>query len=81
MHTKSHPILFQIRCEVNIRNNTLPAKIRDATLQKIPYICVVGQKEANSNKVSVRKLTGENLGGIQNKKFIQRIKNEIANKT
>ncbi|OGD97162.1 threonine--tRNA ligase [Candidatus Curtissbacteria bacterium RIFCSPHIGHO2_12_FULL_38_9b] len=70
-----------IRCEVNIRNNTLPAKIRDATLQKIPYICVVGQKEANSNKVSVRKLTGENLGGIQNKKFIQRIKNEIANKT
>jgi len=43
-----------LRVHLDDRNEKLPAKIRDAQLQKIPYMLVVGPKEAESGTVSVR---------------------------
>jgi len=44
------------------RNEKLPAKIRDAQLQKIPYMLVVGAKEAEAGTVSVRQRSKGDLG-------------------
>ncbi len=70
-----------IRCDVDRRNETLQAKIRDATLQKIPYILVVGAKEKETSTVAVRTRDGKDLGQIDLKKFTEKIKGDIANKS
>jgi len=49
------------------------AKIRDAQLQKIPYMLVVGDKEAADNAVSVRLRTNQNLGRMSLADFVERI--------
>ncbi len=49
-----------IRVELDIRNEKIPYKVRQHSLQKIPYILVIGKKEAAENTVSVRRLDGEN---------------------
>ncbi len=51
-----------IRAEIDQRNETLPKKIRDAELQKIPYMLVVGDKEAKNQKVAVRSREKGDLG-------------------
>ncbi|HLB51938.1 threonine--tRNA ligase [candidate division WWE3 bacterium RIFCSPHIGHO2_12_FULL_38_15] len=50
-----------LRAEVDDRSETIQAKIRDAQLQKIPYMLVVGDREVQNNEVSVRLRTGEDL--------------------
>lgn len=70
-----------IRVEVDERNETLQAKIRDATLQKIPYILVVGAKEKETDTISVRTRDGKDLGQNDLEKFIEKIKSDIANKS
>jgi len=51
-----------LRVEVDDRNDTMQAKIRDAQNQKVPYMLIIGDKEAQSDTVSIRLRTGENLG-------------------
>lgn len=70
-----------IRVEVDIRNETLQAKIRDATLQKIPYLLVVGEKEEKSESIAVRTREGRDLGLVKVKEFLQKIKVDIDNKS
>ena len=55
-------------------------KIRDAEMQKIPYMIIVGENEENENKISVRQHGGEDLGMISVEEFSNLVKNEI-NKT
>src|SRR3989338_155917 len=50
-----------LRAEVDDRSETMQAKIRDAQLQKIPYMLVAGDREVQNNEVSVRLRTGEDL--------------------
>jgi threonyl-tRNA synthetase len=50
---------LELRVELDDRNETLPARIRDAERQKIPYMLVVGEKEAESSSVSVRRRGGQ----------------------
>ena len=69
-----------IRVEVDMRNETLQAKIRDATLQKIPYILVVGAKEVEAKSVAVRARDGKNLGQMSTDQFKDKITGEIENK-
>jgi len=52
----------KIRTFVDDRSETMQAKIRDAQIKKIPYMLIVGDKEVENNKVSVRLRTEENLG-------------------
>jgi threonyl-tRNA synthetase len=51
-----------LRVEADLRNEKLGYKVREAQLQKIPYILVVGDKEVEASGVNVRLRTGENLG-------------------
>jgi threonyl-tRNA synthetase len=62
-----------VRAEVDSRSERMNAKVRDAQLQKIPYMLVVGDKEAADNAVSVRLRTNENLGAAPLAAFIERI--------
>ncbi|HVZ92214.1 MAG TPA: His/Gly/Thr/Pro-type tRNA ligase C-terminal domain-containing protein, partial [Rhizomicrobium sp.] len=51
-------------------------KIRDAQLRKIPYMLVVGEREAAEGKVAVRLRSGKDLGPMPLENFIARIKSE-----
>jgi threonyl-tRNA synthetase len=54
--------------------------VREAEMEKVPYIVVIGEKEKNSGTVSVRsRLKGE-LGRINLEEFIQKLEGEIENK-
>ncbi|PIU28437.1 threonine--tRNA ligase [Candidatus Woesebacteria bacterium CG07_land_8_20_14_0_80_44_9] len=66
-----------IRTELDDRNETLPAKIRDAQLEKVAYMLIVGDKEAKAGTVSVRKRSGQDLGARKINEFISIIKKEI----
>ncbi len=69
-----------IRVEIDERNETLQAKIRDATLQKIPYLLIVGAKEQETQKVAVRTLEGKDLGQMSTEEFKKKILAQIENK-
>jgi threonyl-tRNA synthetase len=69
-----------IRAELDDRPDRMNAKIRDAQKQKIPYMLVVGDKEMEQNQVALRLRSGENPGAIAIDDFLQRAKEEIAQK-
>jgi threonyl-tRNA synthetase len=70
-----------VRAEVDARSERMNAKVRDAQLQKIPYMLVVGDKEAADNAVAVRLRTNENLGATPLDVFIERITNIVESKS
>jgi threonyl-tRNA synthetase len=72
--------LASFRVEVDERNETLQAKIRDATLQKIPYIVIVGKKEVDSDTISLRTRQGEDLGALKISELISKMSEDIATK-
>jgi len=65
-----------IRAEKDFRNEKLGFKIREAQLQKIPYMLVIGDREVESKCVSPRKRNGKDLGGIGIDKFIELVRGE-----
>ncbi len=69
-----------LRVEVNARNETLQAKIRDASLLKIPYLLILGAKEEDSQKVAVRDREGKDLGALELETFIDKITKDIETK-
>lgn len=66
-----------IRALVDERAEKTGKKIRDAEIAKIPYMLIVGEKEAESNTVSVRMHGGTDLGAMGLEQFVQTIKKEI----
>ena len=68
-----------IRVEVDERNEKIGYKIREAQLLKIPYMLVVGDKEVEEDKVSVRKRGEGDIGQISIDEFISTIKDQIKN--
>lgn len=69
-----------IRAQIDERNETLDKRIRQAELDKIPYILVVGEREAKADTVSVRKKGIGDLGSISLVKFVEDIQKQIANR-
>ena len=69
-----------IRVEVDDRNEKTGYKIREAQLQKIPYMLVVGEKEASSNTVAVRSREDGDIGTESIDEFIAKIEKEIEEK-
>jgi len=65
-----------IRVEVDSRDEKMQKKIRDAEMEKIPYMLVVGEREKQENAVSVRSKTKGNLGLMNIDQFVAKIKNE-----
>ncbi len=69
-----------IRSEVDLRSEKLGYKIREAQLQKIPYMLVVGDRDMENGTVSVRTRTGEDLGAMTMDAFLAKCADEIASK-
>lgn len=67
-----------IRAHLDDRGERMQAKIRDAQLQKVPYMLVVGDREAASGAVAVRLRSGEDLGPMPLSAFVERILEEIG---
>jgi len=70
----------KVRVELDDRNETASAKIRDAELQKIPYMLVVGDKEVKGKKVNVRVRGERVLGSLSLEKFLKLFKEDVAKK-
>ena len=69
-----------IRVETDYRTEKIGYKIREARLERTPYILVVGEKEAANNQVSVRSRKNDDEGAIDLNTFVDRIVAEVANK-
>jgi len=69
-----------IRAELDDRNEKIGYKIREAQLQKIPYMLIVGDKEVEQGTVSLRSRKEGDLGDISLNEFIEKILKEIATK-
>ena len=65
-----------IRCELDDRNERMGSKIRDAQVEKIPYMLVVGDRESDTDTVSVRHRSGEDLGSMPINTIIGKIADE-----
>jgi threonyl-tRNA synthetase len=70
-----------LRVQVDQRNEKITYKIREHSLQKLPYILVVGDKERAAGAVAVRARGNQDLGVMPVEAFLQRIAQDIANKT
>jgi len=70
-----------IRVEVDVRGERLQAKIRDAQMEKVAYMFIVGDREAEAKKVAVRKRNGEDLGAKDLDEFVKALKKEIEEKS
>ena len=66
-----------VRAETDLRNEKIGYKIREAQMQKIPYMLVVGDREAEAGKVAVRTRKGEDLGAMDFDEFSAKILEEI----
>ncbi|ARS54040.1 threonine--tRNA ligase [Kushneria konosiri] len=65
-----------LRVKSDLRNEKIGFKIREHTLQKVPYLLVVGDKEVESDRVAVRTRTGEDLGTMTVSEFLARMDKE-----
>jgi len=69
-----------VRFHVDARNEKMNAKIREHTLQKVPFLLVVGDKEAEAGKVSVRSRGKGDEGQVPASDFVARITRLISSK-
>jgi threonyl-tRNA synthetase len=69
-----------IRAEIDDRNEKIGKKIRDTELMKVPYMLVVGEKEANENKVSVRRQGKGDLGAKYVDEFLIDVVGEVRDR-
>jgi threonyl-tRNA synthetase len=70
-----------IRVEIDLRNEKIGYKIREAQLEKIPYMLVVGDKEMANNQVAVRDRKQGDIGVMDVDVFIEMIKAKIKDKS
>jgi threonyl-tRNA synthetase len=71
----------EIRTELDIENEKIGYKIRNATLMKVPYLIIIGDKEVSENTVTVRKRSGENIGPFTVTELLGILKEKITTKT
>ena len=69
-----------IRAIADLRNEKVGFKIREHTLQKVPYLLIVGDREVENSTVAVRTRSGEDLGGMTLTSFAEKITDEIASR-
>ena len=67
-----------IRCEIDTRAEKIGYKIREARLERVPYIIIVGEKEAENNSISVRKRDEGELGNMSVKDFLALLFNDFS---
>ena len=67
-----------LRADLDLRNEKIGFKIREHTLQKIPYLLVIGDREAENGTVAVRTRGGEDKGVMLVEDFIQMVKDQVV---
>jgi threonyl-tRNA synthetase len=70
-----------VRVDVDARNEKMNAKIREHALQKVPFLLVVGDKEAESGRVNVRTRGKEKTDDLPAAEFVEKIKKLIVDKS
>lgn len=70
-----------IRVEIDEKNDPMQAKIRQHTLQKVPYLGIIGDREIAADAISVRTRHGEDLKAQELQTFLRRLESEIEKKT
>jgi threonyl-tRNA synthetase len=85
-HDYANQVLSQlkeqgIRVEIDDRPEKMQSKIRDAQLEKIPFMLVIGGREAESGSVAVRQRDGQDLGAVKSEEFLTQIKDLINTKS
>jgi threonyl-tRNA synthetase len=69
-----------LRVQLDLHNEKITYKIRKHSLQKLPYILVVGDKEKEAGAVAVRARGNQDLGAMSLESFVQRLVQDIADK-
>ena len=77
---KEHFDFFGFRSAIDSRNEKIGKKIREAQLQKIPYMVVVGDKDMENETISPRHRTEGDMGAMKLEDFIKLVKEEIDTK-
>jgi threonyl-tRNA synthetase len=70
-----------IRTEVDAENEKIGYKIRNATVMKVPYLVIIGDKEVSEKNITVRKRNGENIGPFTTDEFVGIIKEKMRTKS
>jgi threonyl-tRNA synthetase len=68
------------RVDSDLRNEKIGFKIREHTLRRVPYLIVVGEREAENNAVAVRTRKGEDLGAMQLEDFVGLLQKDVASR-
>ena len=69
-----------IRCESDLRNEKITYKIREHSIQRIPYLVVLGDREVEKQQVTVRTQKGEDLGIMSIDGFLAHLKKDIESR-
>ena len=69
-----------IRVKIDLRNEKIGFKIREHSMQRVPYLVIVGDKELEDKTITVRTQKGEDLGSLSIREFTERLKQEIADR-
>lgn len=69
-----------LRVELDIRNEKIGYKLREARNERVSYICVIGEREAEANSVSVRSTKVGELGAMSVDEFIDKLVEEVKSK-
>jgi threonyl-tRNA synthetase len=68
------------RVESDLRNEKIGFKIREHTIQRVPYLLVVGDREVENGEIAVRARNGDDLGSMSVEAFLQLLQNEVEKK-
>jgi threonyl-tRNA synthetase len=69
-----------LRAQLDVRDEKVGAKVRDAALEKVPYMVVLGPKDIAAGVLSVRLRDGRQVSGLKEEEFVAKLKAEIADK-
>jgi threonyl-tRNA synthetase len=69
-----------LRVKIDLRNEKIGFKIREHSMQRVPYLLIIGDKELETRTVSVRTQQGEDLGSLSIGELGERLRNQIADR-
>ncbi len=69
-----------IRVKIDLRNEKIGFKIREHSMQRVPYLVIIGDKELEDQTITVRTQKGQDLGSLSISEFTERLKQEIADR-
>jgi threonyl-tRNA synthetase len=69
-----------IRVKIDLRNEKIGFKIREHSMQRVPYLVIVGDNELKEQRITVRTQKGDDLGSLTINEFSERLKQEIADR-